>query len=179
MRWIYGAVGCALVTLSFGCESKPSPTAASAASEPEPAPERKPGAAAGANCSANQDCGQGLGCAEDKTCQPFKTIECRGREDACKREGRCTGSDKGGCVASSDAECKKATVCEADGRCTAKDGKCVATGPESCKTFCPLDGRCSVVDDKCAAASHADCRQSETCKQQKRCIAKKGMCVKN
>ena len=170
-----GVVALPLLSTAAACDTKSKSATPVASVEAPPPP--KPGAPLGASCSANEDCAKGTGCADDKTCQSFKTIECRGRELTCKAEGRCTGSDKGGCVAASSAECKKARVCEEEGRCNAQDGKCVATASD-CKSFCPLDGRCSVVDGKCAAASHADCRQSETCKQQKRCIAKRGVCVK-
>ena len=165
-----------LLSAALACESKSKTAAPPQASVEAPKPAKQ-GAPLGGTCSANEECAAGLGCADDKSCQSFKTIDCRGRELTCKAEGRCTGSDKG-CIAASSAECQKARVCQEEGRCNAQDGKCVATSAADCKGFCQLDGRCSVVDGKCAAASHADCRQSETCKQQKRCIAKRGVCVK-
>jgi hypothetical protein len=160
-------------TALTGCEEKkqtPPPVAE--------APAPRPRLPLGSTCASNQDCGDGLGCAEDKTCQSFKTIECRAREDACKGEGRCTGSDQQGCVAGSNADCQKAKVCQDDGRCTAQEGKCAATSPEDCKNLCTMDGRCSLREGKCAAASNTDCKDSEACKQYDRCIAKKGACVK-
>lgn len=166
-----------LVVTAAGCDSK-AKDRAQAAVTAAPAPAPKPSVPLGGACSSNQDCGSGLGCAEDKTCQKFGTIDCRGREQACKGEGRCTGSDKGGCIAASDAECKAAKVCQDEGRCRVQDGKCAATSKDDCKEFCPSDGRCSVVDGKCAAASPEDCRKSEACKQQKKCVMKLGVCMK-
>jgi hypothetical protein len=169
--WVFGAV---LLTASAACEEKAKPATAEPAPAPPPA---KPKAPLGSSCQSNDDCGEGLGCAEDKTCQSYKTIECRGRDAACKREGRCSGSERG-CTAASNADCQQAEVCAQEGRCTAQEGRCVAATTEDCKKVCELQGHCTVQDGKCLAASNADCKQSDECKSYDKCIAKKGICVK-
>ena len=136
----------------------------------------KPKAAQGQACQKNQDCDDGLGCSKQSKCETYKTIECRGREQTCKGEGRCTGSD-GRCVAGSDEECRESKLCETDGRCTAKDGKCVAASAKDCATICEMQGRCTVEDGNCIAASREDCKESSACKTADRCVAKLGRCV--
>lgn len=46
------------------------------------------------------------------------------RLGSCKDEGRCTLRN-GFCVAASDADCKQSGWCKMLGRCTAREGKCV------------------------------------------------------
>jgi hypothetical protein len=158
---------------NVGCEQKAQPTGQTATST---APA-KPKLPLGGKCAENSDCDTGLGCAKDGTCQTFKTIECRGRDQACAFEGRCSGSDKG-CVAATRDDCKKSKVCENDGRCTPDEGKCVAKTSEDCQKLCKAEGRCSVEDGKCRATSNDDCKQSEACQQFDQCRARDGLCVK-
>jgi hypothetical protein len=172
-RALWGYWVAALVALAaIGCEETKPPEAAA---DPEPPPQ-KPKTALGGKCASNEDCDDGLGCAKDSTCQTYKTIECRGREDACEREGRCSGSDRG-CVATTAADCKQSKLCKNDGRCTPKDGSCVVASAEDCAALCKQDGRCTVEADKCVAASADDCKQSEVCKQYDRCHVKNGICI--
>ena len=167
----------AVLAAGAACNDKDKKAAAAAATPPPAPPPPKPKAPAGASCASNEDCGDGMGCSPDKTCQSYKTIECRSRDSSCKHEGRCTGSDRG-CIASTNAECAAAEVCGQDGRCTAQDGKCAAVSAEDCKSLCQVQGRCSIQEGKCVAASAKDCKDSEACKMYKKCIAKKGACVK-
>ena len=90
---------------------------------------------------------------------------------------RCMGSDKG-CVAGSDDDCKQAKLCASAGKCTMKEGRCLATG-EDCKTLCAEQGRCTIEDDRCVAANNKDCKNSLVCKSQGKCIAKQGLCFKH
>lgn len=160
--------------MSAGCEEE-KPTVNAAESEPEqPA---KPKIQEGGACTANEECAERLGCAPDKKCRPFKTIECMGRVQACKKEGRCKGSDKG-CVAGSNEDCKVAEVCKEEGRCTAKEGKCTVGSDADCATLCKEQGRCTVEDGKCIAGSNADCKESLECSGHGKCIAKNGLCAK-
>ena len=162
----------ALLCVAIGCESKPAPTKPIATEAPVP---KRGNTGEGGGCRVNDDCITGLVCADDKTCQSPKTIECRSRQDACGEEGRCLG--KGGkCVPASAEACKKSRRCETDGRCTLKDDKCAASG-EDCTTLCKSAGRCTIDDGSCVAGSSKDCLQSDACKQAKRCRAIAGRCA--
>lgn len=159
--------------VASGCD-KPPPSQGT--SPDMSTPPRKVGAHEGASCRASDDCDKGLACADDKTCQTLKTIDCRSRQDVCLEDGRCVGrNDK--CVPASDADCKKSRRCESDGRCTAKDDKCTAVSGADCKTLCDKVGRCTISDGTCIAASAADCAKSEACVKSKRCRAVKGRCI--
>jgi hypothetical protein len=159
--------------VASGCD-KPPP---SKGTSPDPStPPPKVGAREGAGCRASDDCDKGLACANDKTCQTLKTIDCRSREDVCVEDGRCLGKDNK-CVPASDADCKKSKRCETDGRCTAKDDKCVAATDADCKVLCDKVGRCTLADGSCIAASAADCKNSEACVRAKRCRAVAGRCI--
>lgn len=139
--------------------------------------EKRPRAKLGENCQVNEDCDDMLGCASDKTCQTYKTIECRNRDQTCKREGRCQGSDKG-CIAGSDQDCQQSELCEDSGYCSAKDGKCVALKDADCKAVCATQGRCTIEAGECVPGSNDDCKQSEICKTQQRCVLRRGLCAK-
>jgi hypothetical protein len=163
----------ALLCVAIGCESKPNATK----SVPTEAPAPKRGNMnEGGGCRVTDDCAVGLACADDKTCQSLKTIECRAREDVCGEEGRCLGKN-GKCVPASADACKHSRRCETDGRCTLKDDKCAAVSPDDCATLCKAMGRCTIEDGTCIAGSSKDCQQSEACKQSKRCRAYAGRCA--
>ena len=155
--------------VAAGCDNKKGEGDTSASAE------AKPKVPLGGTCQANPDCVSGHGCADDKTCQTYKTIECRGRGDTCKREGLCTGDGKR-CVAASDADCKAAKICEKEARCTAKNGSCVIGSAEDCKPLCARLGRCTFQDNRCLADSDDDCKESEACKKYKKCKARAGTC---
>lgn len=44
---------------------------------------------------------------------------------ACKREGLCTMSGAGKCIAASSQDCRPSLVCWSEGRCEAEGGVCV------------------------------------------------------
>jgi len=159
---------------AVSCKSRPAPAGGTS---PEASAESTRGTTAeGGACRSGDDCATGLLCADDKTCQTPKTIDCRGRQDACLEEGRCLGRNDR-CVPASSEACKKSRRCETDGRCTLKEDKCVAASPEDCKTLCANLGRCSIEDGTCVAATSKDCEDSEACKQAKRCRAYNGRCI--
>ncbi|MFC1642818.1 hypothetical protein ACFL5O_09065 [Myxococcota bacterium] len=160
------------VTLG-GCDKKKKEPIGAASDSATPKP---PGVQEGGGCTKHEDCDEGLRCADDKTCQTPKTIDCRGRADTCGDDGRCLGKN-GKCVPASDEACKKSRRCETDGRCTSKDDKCMAASPADCAKLCEATGRCTVQDGSCIAASHKDCRDSVACKTAKRCRALAGRCV--
>jgi hypothetical protein len=163
----------ALLSAAIGCDDKPAPTKPVASEAPPPKRGRT---IEGGACRVTDDCAQGLSCADDKTCQSLKTIECRSRKDVCGEEGRCLGKDNKCVPASADA-CKKSPRCETDGRCSIKDDKCAAASTEDCAALCKSVGRCKIEDGTCVAGSVKDCLQSEACKQAKRCRAYSGRCV--
>jgi hypothetical protein len=133
-------------------------------------------AAEGDACAKSSDCVPGLSCAKDETCQTPKTIECRGRQQACQTEGRCKGRD-GRCVADSADTCKQAQICQHDGRCTPKEGKCQAVSKEDCAAVCKEHGRCTPEEGKCIAASADECKQSRACEVYDRCKLVDGRCT--
>jgi len=73
-------------------------------------------------------------------------------------------------------ECRK--LCRIVGKCTLKDGKCIATSSESCRACagCKTGGLCEARDGKCIAATNAHCEQCDLCKSEGRCIAVNGRC---
>jgi hypothetical protein len=91
---------------------------------------------AGLAAASSLTCSTGPNCAE--TCQ-------------CKTLGWCSRIVGTKCGAETDAQCKQSTVCDLNGKCTAKNGRCVATKLEDCKAsracrdarVCNFDGnRC-------------------------------------
>jgi hypothetical protein len=105
------------------------------------------------------DKGEGATCYEKSECgeglaclgdDVRRCEKCDGQE-SCAQHGKCTAKE-GLCVASSDEDCKKSTNCKANGPCTAKDGACVVGGD-------------------------ADCKQSQACAREKYCVAKGNNCI--
>jgi hypothetical protein len=160
--------------VATGCEEEKKPTVNAVEAELEPA---KPKVQQGQACTKNEECAERLGCGPDKTCQPFKTIECLGRDQACKKEGRCQGSDKG-CIAGSNEDCKRSEACKQHGQCTANDGKCTVGSDADCADLCKEQGRCTAEEGECLAGSSDDCKNSLACSGHGKCMAKNGMCAK-
>lgn len=165
----------AFLCAAFGCESKADPPKQLTLEVKSATPKRGT-TTDGGGCRVSDDCVNGLVCADDRTCQSPKTIECRGRQDVCVDEGRCVGRDNK-CVAASDDACKKSHRCETEGRCSLKDDKCAALSANDCSALCKSMGRCTIEDGSCVAGSTKDCLQSEACKQSKRCRAVSGRCI--
>jgi hypothetical protein len=156
-----------------GCEDKKRQSAE------EDAGPQKPKGKEGDKCNSQEDCEFGFSCAkDDKTCQTPQTIDCRSRERVCLWEGRCYAAERGGCMAKSDADCKKAKICEGEGRCSARDGRCVAATREDCQQLCARMGKCTPKDGRCIAASDEDCELSRRCEIYDQCKAKDGQCIK-
>lgn len=78
--------------------------------------------------------------------------------------------------ASTPPECRG--LCMMVGKCTYRDGKCLATSKEACKRAigCKTAGLCEVKDEKCLATTNEHCERSELCATQGRCIAIDGRC---
>jgi len=68
-----------------------------------------------------------------------------------------------------EPDCRRGAKCAAEGRCTGREGVCVATSDADCAatTACRSEGACSAGDGACVAASQADCAKSELCKDLK------------
>jgi len=103
----------------------------------------------GATCYAAEECGDDLACLGNGG---LNRCESCADNALCSDEGRCSASE-GRCVATSDADCKKAYICTGKGACTAADGACTV-------------------------GSDADCKQSEACANEGYCHAKGNNCVK-
>jgi hypothetical protein len=171
----WGSVALVALAAVAGCDDGKAGQGQPSATATEAAKARGP---AGSPCQTNEDCENGLGCSDDKKCLSYKTIECRGRGDACKSDGLCTGENNI-CVAGTNADCQGAQVCAKYGQCSAKDGKCVAASAEDCKQRCKEVGLCAAEDGKCVAKSADDCKQSEACTKYKKCTFKSGGCTTN
>lgn len=107
------------------------------------------------------------GCKKDEGQACFKNSECA--------EGlACVGDALRRCE-----KCDGLASCTINGRCTAKDGACVATSDEDCgkSADCKERGPCTVKDGTCVVGSDADCKQSEACAKDKFCVAKGNNCV--
>ena len=163
----------AAVFVLAGCEDK------KGAEDQDAGKEEKPKGKEGDKCKGQEDCEFGFSCAkDDKTCQTPQTIGCRERESACALEGRCYGEKSGRCIAKFPADCKKSKVCKNEGRCTAKDGKCIAATRADCQELCGRMGHCTPKDGRCIAETDDDCKDSKRCTMYDQCVAKNGQCIK-
>ena len=167
-NWVLVAMVCVPVLALSGCEDKKKKL------QPAEEPVKKKKAKEGEACRGQEDCEFGTSCADDKTCQTPKTIDCRGREQTCKIEGRCYGKNNR-CVAT-DADCKKCDWCKKRGRCSARDGRCVAATDADCQGVCAKFGRCVAKDDGCIAVDDEACEASEWCQGYRFCKAEEGRC---
>jgi len=64
----------------------------------------------------------------------------------CRREGKCTERD-GLCVAASDEDCRKSSHCKTNGMCSVEDGRCRVLTDADClySTYCKQSGYCSAI----------------------------------
>lgn len=76
-------------------------------------------------------------------------------------------------------KCEGQAPCTLAGKCSVKDGACVAASDEDCKksSDCKERGPCTAKDGVCVVGSDADCKQSQACAQDKFCVAKGNNCV--
>jgi hypothetical protein len=75
--------------------------------------------------------------------------------------------------------CREATVCITEGRCTLRNGACVAAFEQDCRRSeaCVRAGACSPAPGgTCAALVHSDCELSSACREQGFCSAEDGRC---
>lgn len=96
----------------------------------------------------------------------------------CWKEGLCSPADDGECSALTAKDCRRARVaCALEGRCTARDGVCLATKNSDCKASlgCRVDGLCTASGGGCRAESNADCKDTHACGA--RCTASSGVCA--
>ncbi|MEM6732300.1 MAG: hypothetical protein AAF658_12145 [Myxococcota bacterium] len=100
---------------------------------------------------------------------------CRETTD-CKRFGTCRGSDIG-CVAYSNADCRRAEVCTADGRCIAAGGECMAEAATCEHSYaCLNEGRCEPHAGRCFVPDAMACESSKQCEQVNACSFVFGSC---
>jgi tRNA A-37 threonylcarbamoyl transferase component Bud32 len=99
-------------------------------------------------------------------------IDCTAN-DLCKIYGRCTAKN-GDCVATTNGDCKASEKCKTDGRCGRKSGMCEATSDAHCEEsdLCETDDRCGEKDGVCVT-----CEASQKCKYGGRCKEKAGKCI--
>ena len=123
----------------------------------------------GQRCAKPEDCNSGLTCGPSNTCETPEVV---------KRQLE-------------DVKCRKSRKCRLWGKCTASDGKCIATSDEDCRRalgrggeatglgwppICKGHGLCTARNGECIAGSDADCQQSDSCRKYGECMAKNGEC---
>jgi hypothetical protein len=98
----------------------------------------------------------------------------------CDSFGRCSyqakEQGKFTCLARTDADCAPSQqACKANGQCTARDGRCVATSDADCaaSSGCSGKGMCSAIDDRCQARDAKDCAVRPDCRLEGACTLKK------
>lgn len=76
-------------------------------------------------------------------------------------------------------KCAELELCTGFGKCTAKEGECVAAGDADCKQSydCKQRGPCTAKNGECVVGGDADCKQSVACAKEKYCVASGNNCV--
>ena len=87
----------------------------------------------------------------------------------CRRDGRCTVRN-GICVAGSDADCGLSEACRIGGRCGERNGACEATKTEHCKQadVCKKAMNCALAGGFCILTDEI-CRGTTGCQQDGKC----------
>ncbi|MFT7583316.1 MAG: hypothetical protein ACI9MR_005003 [Myxococcota bacterium] len=108
------------------------------------------------------------------------------RDTRCAGGGTCIAlrfercdDDGTNCVVTRDS-CSDSQVCMVEGRCTARDGVCVATSDSDCvgAEACRTNGRCQLGSKGvCIAGSVAACQRSLACTGRGDCGVRSGSCV--
>jgi hypothetical protein len=98
---------------------------------------------------------------------------------ACFNKGEC--AEGLACVGEGMRRCEKCealALCTGFGKCTAKDGACVAADDAQCKRSydCKQRGPCTAKDGVCVVGGDADCEQSVACAKEKQCVARGNDC---
>ena len=106
----------------------------------------------------------------------------KGEGSTCYEADEC--ADGLGCLGDALRRCEVCTAdvaCTDDGRCSARDGHCVAGSDADCKQgyVCTGKGGCTAKEGKCVVGGDADCKQSEACAKQGYCKASGNNCVKD
>jgi hypothetical protein len=106
-------------------------------------------------------------------CKKDEGAACFSREE-CAEGLACVGDALQRCE-----KCEGLAECTNFGKCTAKEGACVAASDEDCKKSfdCKERGPCTAKDGACIVGGDADCRQSTACTKDKFCVAKGNNCV--
>lgn len=107
------------------------------------------------------------GCSKQEGGACFKSNECA--------EGlACVGEGMRRCE-----KCAELELCTGYGKCTARDGACVAANDADCKKSydCKQRGPCTAKDGVCVVGGDADCRQSVACAKEKQCVASGNNCI--
>ncbi len=137
----------------------------------------------GDRCAKSEDCGTGLVCFAPTEAQGsfIKARSYADLEPYLDAYTCVTPEDLAEAAqAFADARCRARVLCKDFGRCTEKDGSCIATRDADCRAStidCKDDGKCTAHRDGwCRATSNADCRATERCKRWGRCTAKDGKC---
>lgn len=110
--------------------------------------------------------------------QPAGEEDCRatdescGDAEVCTLDGRCTHRD-GECVAADPDDCRGSEICDELGQCDAVDGRCRATEQRPCESTdaCRIHGRCQMDAEGRCRLTAKDCRESRGCSQKGRCSA--------
>lgn len=99
--------------------------------------------------------------------------------DTCKALGWCVPVGQA-CAATADTDCDTAWICQLEGKCVAKAGKCVLGNDKGCKALpgCKGKGLCTWNKTKgaCVALWDADCAESDVCKVAGKCKPVNGAC---
>ncbi len=117
-------------------------------------------------------------------CVALTTDDCSGSR-YCRDFGLCTPWE-GICVrgATTDAQCSEPggssryDPCASDGRCVARDGRCVVGSDEHCRgaDACRTSGACSHHEGRCISTTQPDCERSEICERDGACVLRHGSC---
>ena len=99
---------------------------------------------------------------------------------ACFNRAEC--ADGLACVGEGMSRCEKCAelaLCGSFGKCTAKDGACVAASDAECEQSydCRQRGPCSAKNGACVVGGDEDCEQSVACAKEKYCVASGNNCV--
>ncbi len=118
------------------------------------------------------DCAKAEVCKGKAGCKPIAGIcatSCR-ETDVCRSMGWCTLTDKGECVAKSEADCAASESCRVLGKCSLGESGCVLRSTADCEKTqgCRAVGTCTLVDGLCAAAA-SQCAATPGCKIFGRC----------
>lgn len=116
-------------------------------------------------------------------------------EDSCLSSRRCTqrgeciqaslreAADKEiidrRCVAKNRNDCLKSSLCQRQGQCTPKAGRCQIQSDLDCfqSSRCSLYGACALQGDECVAKTPEHCTKSASCRNFNACHLKNNLCV--